>query len=484
MSDPSPAAYAALARELNEARAYQAAVDEILHLVGTTPNDSQPVFDAIVAHAMTLCDAEAAMAARRDGARLHLMASIADESDVNAEAVVTLRTLFPMTLDTASPSALAVRDGCTVHIADLLELATLNAGIRGRAQLSGTRSALAVPILRGGSVLGVVTVYRTVPGLFSGAQVKLLETFAAQAAIALDNARLFNETREALEQQTAISDILRITTESPTDVQPVLDAIADHAVRLCDAASASLFLIEGDGLRHVSTRGALVDPATAVELLPIDSTSTSGRAVLECRVVQVDDMQAEAHEYPRGHEYAQRLGHRSIAVAPLCREGKPFGTLLWRCMEVRPFNAREVALLRTFGDQAAIALESTRLFNETQQALERQTALSEVLRVISESPTDAAPVFDAIAARAARLCKAQMGLSFRFDGALLHLIGVHGVSRDGEEAVGDFFRSGPTPSLLSAGWRWPACRFIRPTPSSISNRASRTACGAWVHAAS
>ena len=116
---------------------------------------------------------------------------------------------------------------------------------------------LGVPILRDGSVLGVVTVYRMVPGLFSGAQVKLLETFAAQAAIALDNARLFNETREALEQQTAISDILRITTESPTDAQPVLDTIADQAVRLCDATSASLFLLEGDGLRHVSTCGAL-----------------------------------------------------------------------------------------------------------------------------------------------------------------------------------------------------------------------------------
>lgn len=223
MSDPSPAAYAALARELDEARAYQAAVDEILHLVGTTPNDAQPVLDAIVAHAMTLCDAEAAMAAQRVGAHLHLMASIADESDVNAEAVARLRTLFLMALDTASPSAQAVREGCTVHIADLLELAGLYAGLRGATQLAGTRSALAVPILRDGSVLGVVTVYRMVPGLFSGAQVKLLETFAVQAAIALDNARLFNETREALEQQTAISDIARITTESPTDVQPVLD---------------------------------------------------------------------------------------------------------------------------------------------------------------------------------------------------------------------------------------------------------------------
>ena len=136
MSDPSPAAYAALAHERNEARVYQTAVDEILYLVGTTPNDTQSRFDATVAHAITLCDAEAALAARRLGARLHLMASITGESFVHAEAVAGLRTFFPMTLDTVSPSAQVVREGCTVHIADLLEFAGLNAGLRGQTQMS------------------------------------------------------------------------------------------------------------------------------------------------------------------------------------------------------------------------------------------------------------------------------------------------------------------------------------------------------------
>ena len=155
--------------------------------------------------------------------------------------------------------------------------------------------------------------------------------------------------------------------------------------------------------RHVSSRGALLEQTVTLELLPIDRTSTSGRAVVECRVVHVDDMQAEVAEFPLGYEFARRLGHRTIVVAPLCREGKPFGTLLLRRMEVRPFNAREVALLRTFGDQAAIALENTRLFNETQEALEQQTATAEVLRVISSSVADTAPVFEKILESCLRL---------------------------------------------------------------------------------
>ena len=217
-----------------------------------------------------------------------------------------------------------------------------------------------------------------------------------------------------------------------------LEVIADHAVRLCDAVSASIFLIEADHLRHVTSRGPLADQAVPLELLPIDRTSTSGRAILERRTVHVDDMQSEAIEFPRGHEIAHRLGHRTIMVAPLFREGKPFGTIVLRRQEVRPFSEHEKSLLRTFGDQAAIALENVRLFKETQVALARQSASADILLVISGSPTDAQPVFDVIVTTAARLLDCDMAFIMRLDNGTISVAAsatLDGLQREGVPVV-------------------------------------------------
>ena len=235
-----------------------------------------------------------------------------------------------------------------------------------QAAAQEVRGTLGVPLMREGRVVGTIAVARKEAGVFPDKLVSLLETFADQAVIAIENVRLFNETKEALEKQTAVSEILRVITESPSDVQPVLEAIADHAAGLCDAASASIYLTEGEDLRHVTSRGALAHQLTAVERLPIDRTSTSGRAIVDRTTVHVEDMQAEPDEFPRGYEIAHRIDHRTIVVAPLLREGQPFGTITLRRQEVRPFSDRELTLLRTFGDQSAIALEHVRLFHEIQ----------------------------------------------------------------------------------------------------------------------
>jgi signal transduction histidine kinase len=174
------------------------------------------------------------------------------------------------------------------------------------------------------------------------------------------------ELQNALERQTALSEILRVISSSPTDVQPVLDAIAERAARLCDAAAASMYLLDGDVLCHLASKGPSPDPVSHVDTLAIDRQSISGRAFLERRIIQVNDMLAAGDDYPRSHELAQRFDHRSVLVIPLIREGQPFGTILLRRKDVRPFNDREIALLRTFGDQAAIAIENVRLFNEIQ----------------------------------------------------------------------------------------------------------------------
>ena len=220
--------------------------------------------------------------------------------------------------------------------------------------------------MRGGAAYGAILLWRREAREFSPDQVALVETFARQAAIAIDNVRLFNETNEALEQQTAISEVLRVISSSPTDVQPVLDAIAERAAQLCDAAAASMYLTDGDSLRHLASKGPSPDPVSHVDVLPINRDSISGRALLDGKGIHVRDMLEEGVEYPLSYQIAREVGHRTVVVMPLYREGQPFGTIVLRRQEVRPFSDREIALLQTFGDQAAIALENVRLFHEIQ----------------------------------------------------------------------------------------------------------------------
>ncbi|MDH5245861.1 MAG: ATP-binding protein [Betaproteobacteria bacterium] len=244
------------------------------------------------------------------------------------------------------------------------------------------------------------------------------------------------ELTTALEQQTAISEILRVISSSPTDVQPVLDAIAERAARLCDASAASIYLVEGESLRHVASKGSLPDTTASVDVLPINRDSLSGRALLDGRTIEVRDMQAEAAEYPLSHDYSRRFGHRSMLVAPLYREGQPFGTILLRRQDVRPFDDRAVALVRTFGDQAAIALENVRLFNETKEALEQQQASGEVLAAISSSIADTTPVFDKILSSCERLFAGKMiGVNLVDDSGLIRIAAYHGPGREQLEEV-------------------------------------------------
>src|SRR4029453_17480744 len=176
----------------------------------------------------------------------------------------------------------------------------------------GHHSTLAVPLLREGEAIGAIALWRMETRPFTDKQISLVRTFARQAAIAIDNVRLFNETKEALEQQTAIAEILRVISSSPTDVRPVLDAIADRSAHLCDAASASMYLIEGKELRHLASKGPTPDQVTHVDALPINRDSLAGRAVLEQRTIQVPDLLAEAGKYPLSFEFAKRSGPRTL----------------------------------------------------------------------------------------------------------------------------------------------------------------------------
>ena len=406
--------------ELQNSLEQQTAISEILRVISGSPTDVQPVLEAVAERAAHLCDTSFARVFIIDG---DVLCPRADywAGDPRAQVPVS-----PVPLRRTSVSGRAALDRETIHHADVVPLLdTEYPDARPNAERTGQRATLAVPLIREGGAYGAILLYRLEPRPFSADQIALIETFARQAAIAIDNVRLFNQTKESLEQQTAVAEILRVISGSPTDVQPVLDAIAERAAQLCDASAASMYLTDGDTLRHLASKGPSADPVSHVDSLPINRDSISGRALLERRTIAVDDMLSAGADYPLSLEIAQRSGHRTVVVVPLFREGKPFGTILLRRQEVRPFSERELALLQTFGDQAAIALENVRLFNETKEALDQQRASGEILAAISSSIADTKPVFDAILQSCQRL----------FSG---HLVGLMLVRDDGMLDIGAY----------------------------------------------
>jgi signal transduction histidine kinase len=251
-----------------------------------------------------------------------------------------------------------------------------------------------------------------------------------------------HELSEALEQQTATAEVLRVISSSPTDLQPVMDAVAENAARLCDASDAQIFRIEGDALVRVAGQGDLPDIPTRSPRQPITRGFVTGRAVLERRTVHVEDLAAEVdREYPDVKAFQQIIGTRTIVATPLLREGAPIGVILIRRREVRPFSDKQIKLLETFADQAVIAIENVRLFQELEvrnrdltETLEQQTATAQILEVISSSPTDIRPVMAAMVESAARLCDAQNAQIFQIDGGLMRLVARHGPVKSSLEA--------------------------------------------------
>jgi GAF domain-containing protein len=416
-------------RELAEALEQQTATGEILRTISQSPTDYQPVFDTIVRNAAEVCAAHDAVLALADGEDLIIHAQ-------HGPIGAPIGGRYPMR-DTAS--GLAVREGRPVHVENLAEAAEFPAG-RDMARRDGHRTTLCVPLLREGQAMGTIMARRAEVRPFTDAQIALLQTFAAQAVIAIENVRLFTELQEknraitlahaqvteALEQQTATSEILRVISSSLTDVQPVFDAIVRSAGRLCEAASAALNIAEGDVQRKVAEFGPESFVLKVGETRPITQTSLTGRAILEGRTLHIPDIGDPAimREYP---DFRYPPDAQACLAVPLLREGNPaVGALFVFRSHGGPFSERHEALLKTFAHQAVIAIENVRLFNETKEALEQQTATADILKVISSSPTDVQPVFDAVAESAARLCEAFDAAIFRREGDHLRLVAHHG----------------------------------------------------------
>ena len=336
-------------------------------------------------------------------------------------------------IDRASMTGRAIVDRKTIHIHDIRAVESDFADTKASAIPIGLRTMLATPLLREGAAIGAIGIRRTEVRPFSERRIKLLETFADQAVIAIENVRLFREIqernaelREALEHQTATAEVLGIISRSPTNVQPVLDAIVESAARVCGIDDVVLRLREGTMLVPRAHFGSI-----SLGRAEISSDEPRQDWMREHGALHIPDVRAQ-NDFPILGSIG---GWRTFLGAPLRQQGELVGLLTARRTEVRPFTPAQIKLLETFADQAVIAVENVRLFQELTEALEQQTATGEILRVIASSPTDLQPVLDVVAESAARLCEADDALIRRLDGNVIRLVAHYGRIPPGESQI-------------------------------------------------
>jgi GAF domain-containing protein len=397
---------ARLFNETGEALRQQTATSEVLAIINSSTDDLAPVFDAILSKAHALCGVEFGSLQLCDGEYIRAVAT----HGLPDRFVEILRKGY---LVAGSPSAGPLLEGQRyTHFDDAAE--SEFPALRASAELAGMRTVLFVPLRKEARLIGTIAAGRREVRRFSEKDIALLENFAAQAALAIENARLFNETKEALEQQTATADVLKVISRSTFDLQTVLDTLLESACHLSEADIGTIRYKEGDDYRLAATFGCTAEwrDYFARRSTRPDRGSVFGRTIIDGGIVHIPDV---INDPDFGRPDAQKLmGFRAALGVPLMREGRVFGVVNLFRFAVSSFTEKQIELVRTFADQAVIAIENTRLFNETREALERQTATADILKVIASSPSDLQPVFDAIAERSNRLIGGHSTAVFRF----------------------------------------------------------------------
>ena len=375
----------------------------------------------MLAKAVRICDAKFGNIFRWDGDALHLLA--AHNVPIAFDDV---RRRLPLRPSPGNPLGRMVATKTVVHVTDLageksyIERAP---SVVAAVELGGIRTFLAVPMLKEGELIGAFTLNRPEVRPFTEKEIALVTSFASQAVIAIENARLLNELRKSLQQQTATADVLKVISRSAFDLETVLNTLVEAAARLCEADQGTIAR-ERDGVyQRVATYGFSDEFTEYVRTIPVipERGTATGRALLEGKIVHIADVQADP-EYTFAE--AQKLGgFRTILSLPMLREGVPIGVLGLTRQEVRPFTDKQIELVSTFADQAAIAIENVRLFEAEQrrtreltESLEQQTATSELLSVISRSKFELQPILQSVVDTAARLCRAEQSMIYRLEG--------------------------------------------------------------------
>ena len=405
--------------DLSEALEQQTATSEVLSVISRSPGKLEPVFQGMLENAVRICDAKFGTLFRYNNETLDPVALFGAPPAL-AE-FVQQRGSFQPDAGTALDRLLRTKN--VIRISDHLAEPTPGPA----ARFGGARSLIVVPMLKENVLIGAISIYRQEVRPFTDKQIELVQNFASQAVIAIENTRLLNELRqrttdltELLEQQTATSEVLRVISSSPGELEPVFKAMLENAVRICDAKFGMLYRYDNESFHPAALFG--VPPAQAEfvqqrgSFQPLAGTGLD-RLVRTKEVVRIADDLAE----PVSSNAAKLGGARSRIVVPMLKENALIGTIVIYRQEVRPFTDKQIELVQNFAAQAVIAIENTRLLNELRQSLEQQTATADVLRVISSSPGELEPVFQAMLDNATRICQAAFGSLFRFDGNVFHL---------------------------------------------------------------
>jgi GAF domain-containing protein len=399
--------------ELQEALEQQTATSEVLGVISRSPGELGPVFDIMLANATKLCEASyGAMWLREEDD----FRNAAFHGALAAEFVDQWRSAV-LRPDPDMPLARVAQSRNPLHINDMRENQAYlkrNPLAVTAVDVAGVRTMVVVPMLKEDELVGIIAIYRKEVRQFTDNQIELVTNFAKQAVIAIENVRLLNELRESLRQQTATADVLKVISRATFDLPRVLDTLVQSAATLCDSYDTAILQRDGEMLRIVAHHGPIPHLPFG-QPRPLTNGAAIGRAILDRQTIHLADGQSETDEYPVTSALARRLGFHTMLVIPLIGAGEAIGAIALRRAEVRPFTDRQIELLQTFADQAVIAIENTRLFEEVQvrtreltEALEYQTATADVLNVISRSKFDLQPVLDSIVETAARLCACDM----------------------------------------------------------------------------
>jgi two-component system, NtrC family, sensor kinase len=412
-------------RQVAEALEQQTATSEVLRVISSSPTDIQPVLDAIVASAARLCEAR--------NADLWLREGEIGVCRVRSGPLIGFSVGHRQPLNRDWVTGRAVVEARTIHVPDLPNSDEYPQG-REMARRHGHRATLAVPLLREGTAIGAILVRRPEVRPFTDKQIALVQTFADQAVIAIENTRLLNELRESLQQQTATADVLKVISSSPGALTPVFDAMLQNAVSICGAKFGTMFRFDGDVAYVVAMLN--LPPALDEYLRQRGRRQPAPGSDLE-KVLKLKQVIHTIDSLETPNPSARLAGARTCITVPMLKETELVGAIVIYRQDVRPFSDKQIELVQNFGNQAVIAIENTRLLNELRQrtddlseSLEQQRATAEILGVISSLPADVQPVFDTIVRSFALLCGSVFGAIYTFDGELVHFASAYGFSSE------------------------------------------------------